>query len=85
MDNRQAANRIQQARARTLDAAKALESRYNLSALPRWIDTASVERDPLAAAVTQCEAVANLLEAIAEQIVTSKQAIYKGKRQEVKP
>ncbi|MFH0938251.1 MAG: hypothetical protein V1899_03085 [Planctomycetota bacterium] len=73
MDNRQAANRISQARARTLDAAKVLESRYDLSALPRWIDTASVERDPLAAAVTQCEAVANLLEAIAEQV-------HKGKK-----
>ncbi len=76
MDNRQAANRIRQARTRTIDAARALESRYDLSALPPWADTASVERDPLAAAVTQCEAVANLLEAMAEQIVTPK---HKGK------
>ncbi len=73
MDNRQATNRIYQAHERIVTASRILAHKFNLSAISLEVNI-SASRDPLAAAVVQCDLCASLLEAMAIQIDTFKSA-----------
>ncbi len=72
MDNRQATNRIYQAQGRVTAALRILSRKFDLSTT---LDiNVSASRDPLAAAVVQCDLCASLFEARAAQVDTLKSA-----------